>query len=65
MLLFTKEELADIAKVETRTVYAWVHSGRLRALKPGGRLLRFRADDVETFLGLPPGSLQRAPAERR
>lgn len=58
MVLLTKEEFAAIAQVKTRTVYAWVHSGRVRALKPGGRLLRFRADEIEKFLGLPPGSLR-------
>lgn len=58
MLLLTKEEFAAVAKVKTRTVYAWLHTGRIRAVKPGGRLLRFRAADVEAFLGLPPGSLR-------
>ncbi len=49
--LLTLRETAERMRVSERTVYRWVKDGRLTALStPGGRLLRFRATDVDAAL---------------
>ncbi len=60
-MLLIKEEVAQLARVKTRTVDSWVQSGQLRAIKAGKRLNRFRLCDLEQFLKLPPGSLHLPP----
>lgn len=60
-MLLIKEEVASLARVKPRTVDAWVQSGRLRAVKAGGRLNRFLLRDVERFLGVGPGTLEAPP----
>jgi excisionase family DNA binding protein len=47
--LLTPEQVAERLQVTGRTVYAWLRSGTLPALKLG-RLWRIRPEDLETFL---------------
>jgi excisionase family DNA binding protein len=49
--LMRTAEVADYLRVSTKTVYRWVDSGRLTAVKVG-RGLRFRKVDVEASVGL-------------
>ncbi len=48
-MFLTPEEVAEQLRVSRRTVYAWLHSGRLRAAK-AGKHWRIRPEDIETFL---------------
>lgn len=41
----TRQEVADIYKVSLTTVHDWINSGKLKAVKIGGRVL-FPADEV-------------------
>ena len=47
--LLTPEEVAEKLRVARRTVYTWLHEGRLRGRK-AGRWWRIRPEDVELFL---------------
>lgn len=44
----TIEEVAGLLKVAYLTVYRWVRSGKLRALK-AGKQYRIKKDDLNTF----------------
>lgn len=44
------KEIAEGLKVHTGTVYRWIKEGRLRAIKPGGRIVRIRLSDFILFL---------------
>jgi excisionase family DNA binding protein len=46
----TKQEAAKLLKVTTRYLERAVSSGRLRALKPTGKLWRVRQSDLDAFL---------------
>jgi excisionase family DNA binding protein len=46
---FTVAGLADRWQVSTDTIYAMIHTGRLRAFKFGGKLYRIRPEEVERF----------------
>lgn len=48
--LLTSAEVAQRFDVSTRTVARWVREGRLPAVRPGGRFLRFREADVEELM---------------
>jgi excisionase family DNA binding protein len=41
--------LAEHWSVSTDTVYAMIHSGRLKAFRFGGKLYRIRPEEVERF----------------
>lgn len=43
---YSREEVAEKFKVSLPTVHSWVNSGRITALKIGGRTL-FDADEVD------------------
>lgn len=46
---FTVATLASHWSVSTDTVYAMIHSGRLKAFRFGGKLYRIRPEEVERF----------------
>lgn len=46
---FTVAALAERWSVSTDTVYAMIHSGRLKAFRFGGKLYRIRPEEVEAF----------------
>jgi excisionase family DNA binding protein len=48
---FTVSEVADLLKVERRTVIRWICAGRLKAFKPGGgRFWRVHQRDLKKFI---------------
>ena len=47
--LLTVKEAAAFLKVSPFTIYRWVGSGRLRAVRPSPRLIRLRRADVESL----------------
>ena len=46
----TVHQVADRLNVSARTIWAWIASGRLRALKLGARTTRIPETAVEAFL---------------
>jgi excisionase family DNA binding protein len=46
----TKQEAAKLLKVTTRYLERAVAAGRLKALKPSGKLWRVRQSDLDAFL---------------
>lgn len=46
---YTVASLATHWSVSTDTVYAMIHSGRLKAFRFGGKLYRIRPEEVERF----------------
>jgi excisionase family DNA binding protein len=48
--LRTKQQAAEYIQCTPRYLERMVHSGRLRALKPTGKLIRFRQSDLDKFL---------------
>jgi excisionase family DNA binding protein len=47
--LLTALQLADKFAVDIRTVRRWCAAGKLRPIKLGRRLVRFRPEEVERF----------------
>jgi len=45
----TVRETCALLKVSRQTVYEWMKSGKLKAVK-AGRLVRIRVEDLESFL---------------
>jgi excisionase family DNA binding protein len=43
------DECAEIARASNSTIYHWIATGKLRAHRPGRRVL-VRADDLYAFL---------------
>jgi excisionase family DNA binding protein len=48
--ILTKREAAALLRCTTRYLERQIRAGRLRALKPTGKLVRIRRSDLETFL---------------
>ena len=48
--ILTKKQAADYLQVTPRYLERMVRCGRLRALKPSGKLVRFRQADLDAFL---------------
>ncbi len=48
--LQTKQEAAEYIRCTPRYLERMVHAGRLRALKPTAKLVRFRQSDLDAFL---------------
>jgi excisionase family DNA binding protein len=46
----TKREVAKLLSCTPRYIERQVRAGRLRALKPTGKLVRFRLRDLDAFL---------------
>jgi excisionase family DNA binding protein len=48
--LLTSREFGDRARVSQRTVLKWAAEGRIRGLRLGRRVLRFRQSELKRFL---------------
>jgi len=48
--LFTPKEVAEMFKVDTKTVYRWVKSGRLKAIVLPGGTLRITKEEIDRLL---------------
>ena len=48
--LRTKQQAANYIQCTPRYIERMVRSGRLRALKPSGKLVRFRQCDLDNFM---------------
>ena len=48
--ILTKREAANYVRSTTRYIERMIRAGRLRALKPTGKLVRIRLKDLEAFL---------------
>jgi len=48
--ILTKQEAAALLRCTVRYIERQIRAGRLRALKPTGKLLRIRRSDLEAFL---------------
>jgi len=48
--LYVASELADLCKVDLKTIHNWVDKGHLAAFRTPGRHLRFKAADVLAFM---------------
>ena len=46
--IFTCEEIAERYQVQKTTVWTWIRTGQLRAMKLG-KIYRIRESDLETF----------------
>lgn len=51
---FDARQAAEHVGVHEKTIRRWVHSGKLAASRPGGRLLRIRRGDLEKLFEPPP-----------
>lgn len=64
--LLSVEQVAEILKVEPRTLRVWIRENRspVSFTRVGGRLLRARASDLEAWLsGLGDGDKGKRPPE--
>jgi excisionase family DNA binding protein len=53
-------EVADITRTPAKTIYSWIHDGRLASYKPGVRRL-IREDDLLAYIeGRPQPSREQA-----
>jgi len=50
LAILTKQQAAEYLQTSLRYLERMVTSGRLRALKPSGKLVRFRLTDLDAFL---------------
>jgi excisionase family DNA binding protein len=48
--LFTKQQAAEYVRCTPRYLERQIRAGRLRALKPSGKLVRIRLRDLDAFL---------------
>lgn len=48
--MYTVEEVADLLKVDKRTVLTWIRQGRLETYKLGYRTLRISQEQLDKFL---------------
>jgi|GEM_PF-4588546 len=58
-ILLTKKQVASLLQCSTRYVERSVTEGRLKALKPTGKMFRVRQSDLEKFLD-PCSTIERA-----
>ena len=49
--LLTTQEVADQLRVERQTVYRWIESGRIEAIKLRGGTIRIRQSEINRLLG--------------
>lgn len=56
----TVKEVCEILHKHRRTVYAYIRSGQLKAIKPGGKNFLIYESDLNEFIknGVRPGSYQ-------
>jgi excisionase family DNA binding protein len=48
--ILTKQEAADLLRCTVRYLERQIRAGRLKALKPSGKLVRIRRSDLDAFL---------------
>jgi excisionase family DNA binding protein len=48
--LLTPEQVAERMNLSVLTVRAWLRSGRLPGVKPGGRIWRVRETDLDEYI---------------
>lgn len=48
--LLTVEEVAEIFQVSPRTVWRWVHAGKLPEIRTPGGTIRFHRDDIAALV---------------
>ena len=46
---YTLDEVAYIYNVHKNTVRGWIRNGKLEACRPGGRMIRISARDLEVL----------------
>ena len=46
----TVKDISHLVKVSRQTVIRWIRAGKLRALKPGGRLWRVKLSEFQRFI---------------
>lgn len=61
-LMLTIENCAGFLQVSTKSVRNYIARGQLKAIQPGGRLLRVRREDFLKFLGEPVAAAQPGDA---
>lgn len=56
----TVKDACEILHKNRRTIYFYIRSGQLKALKPGGKSFLIRESDLKEFMavGVRPGSFQ-------
>lgn len=56
----TVKEVCEILHKHRRTIYAYIRSGQLRAIKPGGKTFLIYESDLNDFIknGVQPGYYQ-------
>ena len=47
--LYTVQEAAEILRMHTQTIYAWLRSGKLKSVRPGRKWL-IPAEEIESFI---------------
>lgn len=61
--LLTPDQVAERLSLSVLTVRAWLRSGRLPGVKPGGKVWRVREADLDEYIrGLSPSGDGRDPA---
>ena len=57
---YTIPEVCEILHKHKRTIYAYIRSGQLRAIKPGGKNFLIYESDLDAFIkaGVRPGYFQ-------
>ena len=50
-LLWTVDEAAERLRAPRHTIYHWIKTGELHAIRLGRRSLRIRQADLEAFIG--------------
>ncbi len=63
--LLTDRDVAAVLAVRPDTVRRWAACGWLPSVRLGGRLLRFRAEDVQQWIQGQASSCQSPPSRRR
>lgn len=49
--LLTKQQVAELLQVSTRTIDRWTDAGKLPAVKmPSGHTIRYRPEDVDRIM---------------
>ena len=49
-IYYTIEEIANMLKVNPESVRRWVRSGKMKAIKLGGKYIRVEATNLDDFI---------------
>jgi excisionase family DNA binding protein len=60
---YSPAEAAKLSSMSRRTIFRYIHNGRLKAKKIGPRLVRIPKDEMEKLLSINPAVFNNAPAE--